>query len=59
MIEVMNAMDFDLATFGNHEFDIKENELILPTRVFNQYYLGTPRQGVEEYFFICQLDVAM
>ena len=27
MIEVMNAMDFDLATFGNHEFDIKENEL--------------------------------
>jgi 5'-nucleotidase/UDP-sugar diphosphatase len=27
MIEVMNAMNFDLATFGNHEFDIKENEL--------------------------------
>ena len=27
MIEVMNAMDFDLATFGNHEFDIKEKEL--------------------------------
>ncbi len=27
MIDVMNAMDFDLATFGNHEFDIKENEL--------------------------------
>ena len=27
MVEVMNAMDFDLATFGNHEFDIKENEL--------------------------------
>ena len=27
MIEVMNAMNFDLVTFGNHEFDIKENEL--------------------------------
>lgn len=27
MIEVMNAMNFDLATFGNHEFDLKEKEL--------------------------------
>ncbi|WP_415371084.1 bifunctional metallophosphatase/5'-nucleotidase [Patiriisocius sp. Uisw_047] len=27
MIEVMNAMKFDLATFGNHEFDLKEQEL--------------------------------
>ncbi|GEQ86734.1 hypothetical protein ULMS_22420 [Patiriisocius marinistellae] len=27
MIEVMNAMEFDLATFGNHEFDLKESEL--------------------------------
>ncbi len=27
MIEVMNAMDFDLVTFGNHEFDLTENEL--------------------------------
>ncbi|MFT4800457.1 MAG: 5'-nucleotidase/UDP-sugar diphosphatase [Flavobacteriaceae bacterium] len=27
MIEVMNAMNFDLATFGNHEFDLKENNL--------------------------------
>lgn len=27
MIEVMNAMDFDLVTFGNHEFDLKENDL--------------------------------
>lgn len=27
MIEVMNAMNFDLVTFGNHEFDIKEDEL--------------------------------
>jgi len=27
MIEVMNAMNFDLVALGNHEFDLKENEL--------------------------------
>jgi 2',3'-cyclic-nucleotide 2'-phosphodiesterase (5'-nucleotidase family) len=27
MIEVMNTMNFDLVTFGNHEFDLKEKEL--------------------------------
>lgn len=27
MIEVMNAMDFDLVTFGNHEFDVGEEAL--------------------------------
>ncbi|RFN60190.1 bifunctional metallophosphatase/5'-nucleotidase [Marixanthomonas ophiurae] len=27
MIEVMNAMEFDLVTFGNHEFDLTEEEL--------------------------------
>ncbi len=27
MIEVMNAMNFDLVTFGNHEFDISKNDL--------------------------------
>jgi len=27
MIEVMNAMDFEVAAFGNHEFDVKEHEL--------------------------------
>ncbi|MAN58762.1 MAG: bifunctional metallophosphatase/5'-nucleotidase [Flavobacteriaceae bacterium] len=27
MIDVMNAMDFDLVTFGNHEFDIGEEDL--------------------------------
>jgi len=27
MIEVMNAMDFELVTFGNHEFDLKEKDL--------------------------------
>ncbi|MGB0403322.1 MAG: bifunctional metallophosphatase/5'-nucleotidase, partial [Salibacteraceae bacterium] len=28
MIEVMNASGLDYVTFGNHEFDIKENELL-------------------------------
>lgn len=27
MVEVMNAMDFDLVAFGNHEFDISYNQL--------------------------------
>lgn len=27
MVEVMNAAGLDLVTFGNHEFDLKENEL--------------------------------
>ncbi|MBT0609028.1 bifunctional metallophosphatase/5'-nucleotidase [Aequorivita echinoideorum] len=27
MIDVMNSMDFDLATFGNHEFDLSEKDL--------------------------------
>lgn len=27
MVDVMNAMDFDLVTFGNHEFDLKESDL--------------------------------
>lgn len=28
MVDVMNAMDFDLVTFGNHEFDLKEEDLL-------------------------------
>lgn len=28
MIEVMNAMNFDLVTFGNHEFDLSEEDLL-------------------------------
>ena len=27
MVEVMNAMGFDLVTFGNHEFDLSEGDL--------------------------------
>lgn len=28
MVAVLNALGLDLVTFGNHEFDIKENELL-------------------------------
>lgn len=28
MVAVLNAMGLDLATFGNHEFDLKENQLL-------------------------------
>jgi 2',3'-cyclic-nucleotide 2'-phosphodiesterase (5'-nucleotidase family) len=27
MVEIMNAMNFDLVSFGNHEFDISKNDL--------------------------------
>ena len=27
MIEVMNAMNFDVVAFGNHEFDIPKKDL--------------------------------
>ncbi|WOC40238.1 metallophosphoesterase [Polaribacter sp. HL-MS24] len=27
MVEVMNAMNFDLVAFGNHEFDMSESDL--------------------------------
>lgn len=27
MVEVMNAMNFDLVAFGNHEFDLSQNDL--------------------------------
>ena len=44
MIEVMNAMKFDLATFGNHEFDLAEedfqkrlNEATFPWTTANVY----------------------
>ena len=28
MVEVLNVSDLDLVTFGNHEFDLKESDLI-------------------------------
>lgn len=28
MVEVMNAMDFEVAAFGNHEFDLSNNDLV-------------------------------
>lgn len=46
MVEVMNAMNFDLVTFGNHEFDITEeglqkrlNESTFPWTSANVYHV--------------------
>ncbi len=40
MIEVMNAMDFELTTFGNHEFDISEEELQKRLNESNFYWVS-------------------
>jgi 5'-nucleotidase/UDP-sugar diphosphatase len=41
MVEVMNAMDIDLVTFGNHEFDIDEEELQQRLNESNFPWVGT------------------
>lgn len=41
MIEVMNAVGIDLVTFGNHEFDLKENELQERLNESESVWLGT------------------
>lgn len=40
MIEVMNAMNFELATFGNHEFDLKEEDLQKRLDESNFYWMS-------------------
>jgi len=51
MIEVMNAMSFDLATFGNHEFDLKEKDLQkrLNESAFNWMSSNTRHNSNEEH----------
>ncbi|MBK8492864.1 MAG: bifunctional metallophosphatase/5'-nucleotidase [Saprospirales bacterium] len=41
MVEVMNAAGVQLVTFGNHEFDVKENELQARLDESAFYWLGT------------------
>jgi 2',3'-cyclic-nucleotide 2'-phosphodiesterase (5'-nucleotidase family) len=41
MIEVMNAMNFDLVTFGNHEFDLSEKLLQERMNSSNFKWIGT------------------
>jgi len=41
MVEAMNAMGVDIVAFGNHEFDVKENELQSRINESNFEWLGT------------------
>lgn len=41
MVEVMNASGVQLTTFGNHEFDVKEEELQARLDESSFYWLGT------------------
>ena len=41
MIDVMNHLGVDLVTFGNHEFDLKQNELQERLNESNAVWLGT------------------
>ncbi|MEZ4857187.1 MAG: bifunctional metallophosphatase/5'-nucleotidase [Flavobacteriaceae bacterium] len=40
MVEVMNAMDFELVTFGNHEFDISQEALQERLNESNFYWIS-------------------
>lgn len=46
MIEVMNAMHFDLVTFGNHEFDLKEDEFQKRLNESNFQWIATNAKHV-------------
>jgi len=41
MIEVMNAMNFDLVALGNHEFDLNENEFLQRLNESNFQWIAT------------------
>ncbi len=55
IVEVMNAMNFDLVTFGNHEFDLNQSELQqrLDESNFNWTSANTRQvvNGNVEYFY--------
>jgi 2',3'-cyclic-nucleotide 2'-phosphodiesterase (5'-nucleotidase family) len=56
MIEVMNAMDFELVTFGNHEFDLKEADLQKRMDASNFYWTSANvfqnnEDGPRSFFF--------
>lgn len=48
MIEVMNAMNFDLVTFGNHEFDLKEDEFQNRLNESNFQWIATNAKQLTE-----------
>ena len=56
MIDVMNAMDFELVTFGNHEFDLKEADLQKRMDASNFYWTSANvfqnnEDGPRSFFF--------
>ena len=55
MIEVMNAMNFDLVTYGNHEFDLSDKLLQSRMNSSNFKWIGTnlkhkTKDGVEPFY---------
>jgi 2',3'-cyclic-nucleotide 2'-phosphodiesterase (5'-nucleotidase family) len=55
MIEVMNAMNFELAAFGNHEFDLSQRDLQKRLNESDFHWIGANTQlvvdGVTEPFY--------
>lgn len=61
MIEVMNAMDFEVVTFGNHEFDIGESALQQRMNESNFYWTSAncfqqTQEGPRSFYFIRKGD---
>ncbi|NND63150.1 MAG: bifunctional metallophosphatase/5'-nucleotidase, partial [Flavobacteriaceae bacterium] len=57
MIEVMNAMDFELVTFGNHEFDVGEEALQQRLNESNFYWTSAnvfqnTKNGPRSFHFV-------
>lgn len=50
MVEVMNALGVDVVAFGNHEFDVEENELQARLNESNFQWLGTNVLHVKKTF---------
>ena len=59
MIETLNAMELDLVAFGNHEFDLNENDLQLRINESNFDWIATNLYqvcGDREYPFYKEVD---
>ncbi len=48
MVDAMNAAKVDLVVFGNHEFDIKENELLQRLKESEFTWIGTNVKHVQD-----------
>ncbi len=61
MIDVMNAMDFELVTFGNHEFDVGEEALQKRLNESNFYWTSAnvfqnTEDGPRSFHFVRESD---